>query len=255
MILQFLRERRSWILFFLFLQGMILFIAYLDSSLPIASMIYLVFLSVIGFIVFLVIRYVKETKYYRSLHECEHSLDIAGLAKPESPFEHLFHEMILSQTEHLKHTVTQNHQLLEQEKDELLGWIHEVKTPLSAMHLMIERISDPQLKASLQYEWLRIHHLLDQQLHQKRIQFIERDLHINSIDLQTILHQEIRALQAICMQKGIGFDLELQVRSELSDAKWLCYILRQLLTNALKYSETSEIRTGVSRRRDGRSLR
>ena len=31
---------------------------------------------------------------------------------------------------------------LEQEKDELLSWIHEVKTPLTAMHLMIDRLDD-----------------------------------------------------------------------------------------------------------------
>ena len=74
---------------------------------------------------------------------------------------------------------------LEQEKDELLSWIHEVKTPLTAMHLMIDRLDDETMKTHLTYEWLRIHLLLDQQLHQKRIPFIENDLYIENIDLET----------------------------------------------------------------------
>ncbi|MDT1800526.1 hypothetical protein QK887_26075, partial [Salmonella enterica subsp. enterica serovar Oslo] len=78
------------------------------------------------------------------------------------------------------------------EKDELLSWIHEVKTPLTTMQLMIERMEDETLKAQLQYEWLRIYLLLDQQLHQKRIPFIQNDLLIEVSALEPIIFQEIR---------------------------------------------------------------
>jgi two-component system, OmpR family, bacitracin resistance sensor histidine kinase BceS len=127
------------------------------------------------------------------------------------------------------------------EKDELLSWIHEVKTPLTTMQLMIERMEDEPLKAQLQYEWLRIHLLLDQQLHQKRIPFIRNDLVIEVSALEPIIFQEIRALKSWCMQKGIGFDVSLKVTEVLSDSKWLGFIIRQLLTNAVKYSSASDI--------------
>ena len=41
--------------------------------------------------------------------------------------------------------------------------------------------------------------------------------------------------------KGIGFDVSLQAAEVLSDAKWLGFIIRQLLTNAVKYSSASDI--------------
>ncbi|MNZ92276.1 Sensor histidine kinase GraS [compost metagenome] len=91
------------------------------------------------------------------------------------------------------------------------------------------------------YEWLRIHLLLDQQLHQKRIVFIENDLYVEPVLLQPLISQEIRTLRSWCMQKGIGFDLDLEVTEVLSDAKWLAYIIRQLITNAVKYSESADI--------------
>lgn len=36
-------------------------------------------------------------------------------------------------------------QLLDKEKDDLLAWIHEVKTPLTAMKLMIDRMEDEKV--------------------------------------------------------------------------------------------------------------
>jgi OmpR family two-component system bacitracin resistance sensor histidine kinase BceS len=193
------------------------------------------------FIFFLAIRYAKETKFYTSLEEREDNLDLSGIANPDSPFEKIVENSISNQTILLRKIATENQTALEQEKDELLSWIHEVKTPLTAMHLMIDRMNDEKLKSNLMYEWLRIHFLLDQQLHQKRIPFIENDLYIERIQLEDVIYSEIRTLQSWCIHKGIGFDIELEEFEVFSDAKWLSYIIRQLLTNAVKYSTSSDI--------------
>lgn len=191
--------------------------------------------------IFLIVRYHKESGFYRSLLEWEETLDLTQMIEPNSPFEKIVTESLIRQTENLKQMASEHLTALEQEKDDLLSWIHEVKTPLTTMHLMIDRIEDEKLKEEISYEWLRIHHLLDQQLHQRRIPFIENDLFIEETNVKEILVQEIKSLQSWCMQKGIGFDLELQVTQVLSDAKWLAFILRQILTNAVKYSSSSDI--------------
>jgi OmpR family two-component system bacitracin resistance sensor histidine kinase BceS len=193
------------------------------------------------FIFFLVIRYAKETKFYKRLEEREDNLDLTSIADPDSPFEKIVENSISNQTILLKKIAIENQTALEQEKDELLSWIHEVKTPLTAMHLMIDRMNDEKLKSNLTYEWLRIHFLLDQQLHQKRIPFIDNDLYIERIQLEDVIYPEIKTLQSWCIHKGIGFDIELEDFDVFSDAKWLSYIIRQLLTNAVKYSSSSDI--------------
>lgn len=53
--------------------------------------------------------------------------------------------------------------------------------------------------------------------------------------------------------KGIGFDIQLDVTEVLSDAKWLAFIMRQLLTNSIKYSENSDI-TIYSHERAGQTV-
>jgi two-component system, OmpR family, bacitracin resistance sensor histidine kinase BceS len=241
MIKKYLVERRSWILLILVLEALILLVSFLDTAIPFTSLLYIVFLSLLIFTVFFILRYHKETKFFRSLGDWENNLDLSVLAEAETPFEKIIADSVTNQTERLKQATSSNLLTLEQEKDELLAWIHEVKTPLTAMALMIDRLDDEKAKASLKYEWLRIHHLLDQQLHQRRIPFIENDLYIEKTNLKPLITTEIKSLQSWCMQKGIGFDMDLEATEVLTDAKWLAFIIRQLMTNAVKYSYESDI--------------
>ncbi|WP_226675296.1 sensor histidine kinase [Mesobacillus jeotgali] len=241
MVKTYLRERRSWIIMFFTHHVLLIFIAYIDSALPLNSIIYYAFLSTILFAIFLFIRFQKEMKFYHELADHDDVFDLSRIPEPFSPFEKMVVDRFIKQTESLRKTGEENDFQLEQEKDEILSWIHEVKTPLTAMHLMIDRLNDPSLKKELTYEWLRIHLLLDQQLHKKRIPFMENDLYIESTNLETLIFGEIKNLQSWCIQKGIGFEVELQIKEVLTDAKWLSFIIRQLLTNSVKYSEDSDI--------------
>lgn len=241
MIKKYVIERKSWILLFLFGQGLLLFIAYLDYEIPFSPILYIVFLFMTLFAIFLTIRYNRETKFFKQLEERENNLDLSSIADAESPFEQIVETSMTSLTERLSQIASRHQVALEQEKDELLSWIHEVKTPLTAMRLMIDRLDDETMKAALTYEWLRIHLLLDQQLHQKRLPFMENDLYIEHVDLEALIYMEIKTLKSWCIQKGIGFDVQFEVTKVLSDAKWLAFILRQLLTNAVKYSDSDSL--------------
>ncbi|RDY71404.1 sensor histidine kinase [Halobacillus trueperi] len=241
MILKFLAERISWILLIVILQLLALFVAFVDQTVPLSSMLYYILLSGLLVILFLFIRYSKETRFYTELEERDNDLDLTTFPEADSPFEAVIETNVRDQMERLMQEASRNQSLLEQEKDELLSWIHEVKTPMTAMRLIIDRIDDFKLKSQLTFEWMRIHLLLDQQLHQKRIPFIENDLYIEQVELEPLLFNEIKSLRSWCMQKGIGFDIDLQAETVLTDAKWFAFICRQLMTNAIKYSEKSEI--------------
>ncbi|GBC64473.1 sensor histidine kinase [Bacillus licheniformis] len=241
MLKAFLTERRSWIAIFVLQQILFLFIAYVDASIPFTSILYMTYLSSFIFIVFLIVRFRKETKFYKSLEEWDYNLDVTNIREAETPFETMFEKSMTEQTKQLKQEAAQHRLALENEKDELMAWIHEVKTPLTAMHLIMETIEDQSLKARLAYEWLRIHLLLDRQLHQKRMSFIENDLSLEVLELKPMIFKEIKDLQSWCIPKGIGFDIQLEAGEVLSDAKWLSFIIRQLLTNAVKYSEASDV--------------
>lgn len=241
MIIKFLKERRSWILLFISVQLLILIIGFIDASIPILSTVYIIFLSFTFFFLFLIMRYNKETRFYKELQEWDSTNEITTAPEAQTSFEKIIVEQLEAQTSHYKYKVEDQLSQLEMEKDELLSWIHELKTPLTAMQLMIDRVEEKHLSSQLRYEWLRMHLLIDQQLHQRRIPFIENDLYIEKTALKSVIYQEIKALKSWCMQKKLGFDVKLAFTDVYSDKKWLGFILRQLLTNAVKYSQSTDI--------------
>lgn len=241
MIRKFLVERRSWLLLLFVLQLLVVFVVFIDSSIPLLSILYITLLSLMICAIFLIVRYYRETRFYKGVAEWNPASGLTAFKDADSPFEQIVEEAVNQQTERYKREASRHLLQLEQEKDELLSWIHEVKTPLTAMQLMIDRMQDERLKAQLKYEWLRIHHLLDQQLHQRRIPFMKNDLYVEETELEPVVHTEIKELRSWCIQKGIGFEVSLAAGPVLTDAKWLGFILRQLLTNAVKYSEGSDI--------------
>ncbi|WP_077619610.1 sensor histidine kinase [Bacillus sinesaloumensis] len=241
MMKRFLIERRSWLFLFLFFQTLILLIGYLDPSLSFRSVLYIVAVFFVVFSLFLLIRYTREVSFYKSIEDWDPTVGVEQLQESATPFEKVVETVITNQHDLYKNELNHYATSVEQEKDELLSWIHEVKTPLTTMQLMIEKVEDHSLKEKIMSEWLRVHLLLDQQLHQRRIPFMENDLYIEKVDLKAILVQEIQSLKSWCFQKGIGFDMSLDAQEVVSDGKWLQFILRQIITNAVKYSENSEI--------------
>lgn len=237
---KYFSEKRSWIIFFCLLQGLFLLVGYVDPSIRFQSILYMFFLSSVLFIFFLIYQYNREVSFYKRLEEWSPNVDVEIL-EGKTPFEVMVEKAIKQQDAYYKQGTNNLSISIEKEKDELLAWIHEVKTPLTTMQLMLERVDDKSLREQLLYEWLRIHLLLDQQLHKRRLPSMENDLYIEALDLEKVIFAEVQSLKTWCFQKQIGFDVRLEAKEVLSDAKWLPFILRQILTNAVKYSEKSDI--------------
>ena len=149
MIKKFLIEKKSWILFFLFLLLFQLFIALLDETISFNSMLYICFISVLLFLIFCFVQYLIETPFYKSLSIREDDLDLTSFPIAKTPYENIVAESFTIQTNILKNERYQNLQQLEQEKDDLLSWIHEVKAPLTALRLLIDTIKARKQKHPL----------------------------------------------------------------------------------------------------------
>ncbi|WP_144512668.1 sensor histidine kinase [Bacillus sp. FJAT-22090] len=237
MFILYIKERKVWILFFLGLQIWLNIILTLDIAFLDVAILYINLVYIVALLIFIWWRYKKETRYYKELEE---SSTFDSLPKGESGFEKkitsIMEDLILVNNEELNQLKVEH---LE-ENDRILSWIHEVKTPLTGMKLIIDAVKEYPLQKKLEVEWLRIHLLLDQQLHHTRLPSLEKDYIVESVKLQKLIHKEIKELQAWCMQKGIGFEIDLLQEEVLIDQKWLAFILRQLLTNAVKYSDVNK---------------
>lgn len=238
MLLLFIRERLAWIGYFLFMVVVLNILFLLDVGLVGVSIWYVNVILVVSFIIFLFWRYVVETKQLKDfLGNVDSQLDDAhSRSLVLSPFQAAYftkiEDIIYDKNTELNQAKVQ----LQEYSDELLAWVHEVKAPLTTINLMLDHIEDLTLRRKLEAEWLRLHLLVDQQLHQTRLSSIEKDNYMVEMELRAAVYNEIKAMQAWCIEKGIGFDVEELTETVMTDGKWLAFIVRQILSNAIKYS-------------------
>ncbi|TSI10965.1 sensor histidine kinase [Lysinibacillus sp. BW-2-10] len=253
MLILFLKERSAWIVYIILLLLCMNLLFYLDSGFSGVSISYFNIIVISLSVVFLVWQYIKEQR--QMIHFLGNLSKSAEVHSNEyismSPYQKKYMEDILTVFEQKDSVINESKIQLQEQTDDLLAWVHEVKTPLTAMKLMIEQTNDAKLRKKLESEWVRIHLLLDQQLHSTRLATIEKDNRLEKLDLKLIVFKEIREFQSWCLEKGIGFQIEALEESVITDRKWVAFIVRQILSNAIKYSwENEEIQIYTERDQD-----
>ena len=241
MFLLFIRERITWILFIVGLLLCINVLFYLDYGFSNVSIGYFNIVTISVTSLFLFWRYKREIHQLTNfLGNLSNLNDILSDSVELSPFQKRYLDKMSSILEEKELLLNQSKVQLQEDTEDLLAWVHEMKTPLTAMKLMIEQVEDKNMRKKLENEWMRIHLLLDQQLHNTRLAFIEKDNRLEKVSLRSIVYKEIREFHSWCMEKGIGFQVEDLEEEVITDIKWLAFIVRQILSNAIKYSHPNQ---------------
>ncbi|MCI3923938.1 sensor histidine kinase [Paenibacillus sp. TRM 82003] len=244
MFIRYIVSRRSWILLFVGLLGLIDFLILFEQgwSVDFTSLLYLHILYVIIFLVFFIWRYRKETTYIATIAELQETIGSDwsdNLPEPSNELEKLTSNMLRAASTQWKRELSQVKEAQLIENDFTASWIHEVKTPLTAMKLILDaRKSDPDMR-KMEAEWLRIHLLIDRQLYMTRLPALESDYILERVSLHRLAAEEIRELAPWCIEKNIGISIEGADATVVTDRKWCRFIVRQLLTNAIKYSPSN----------------
>ena len=104
------------------------------------------------------------------------------------------------------------------------------------MKLTIDAHCSEPVMRKLEAEWLRIYLLIDRQLYMTRLPSLESDYVLEKTAVQRLTAKEVRELASWCVEKNIAVEFEGEDAEVVTDRKWCRFILRQLLTNAVKYS-------------------
>ena len=224
MIRLFLKQHVSWLLFSLVLQLMVNLIVSVDQGFQAVSHIYLNLVWVVFVLAFVWWRYMSDAKTMKA-YELERSTYVEAVKAT--------YELALT---HQNADLQEQKLMLLERQDELLAWVHEMKSPMTAMQLLTEQIENVDVKERLEAEWLRVYLLLDQQLHATRLMTIEQDNRLQSVLLKEVLVEEVKALRSWCFDKQIAVEMNNVELNVITDRKWLGFIVRQVLSNAVKYS-------------------
>ena len=115
-----------------------------------------------------------------------------------------------------------------------MEWIHEVKTPITAMKLICENNRSPFTR-ELMAELESINRFTHQALYYARSEQTEKDYSVREIHLSDVLHGAIADNKYLLRQNNVAVAVQDVECNVYSDDKWLRFILDQLISNAVKY--------------------
>ena len=138
---------------------------------------------------------------------------------------------MLEQVSAIKHEQAEYREFIEQ-------WVHEIKTPVTAMKLICENHRSDFSK-DLLTELEKINSYTEQVLYYARSEHPEKDYLVREIRLFDVVHQAIAENKYLLLQHHIQIDLTETDDTVYSDEKWLCFILNQMIVNAVKYRTPS----------------
>lgn len=122
-------------------------------------------------------------------------------------------------------------------------WAHQIKTPISAMRLILQTEDlSSSIKSELSEELLKIEQYVEMVLCYLKLDGESTDYVFTKCSLDSVIKQAVRkyAPQFIRSKNKLiyqGTNLEV-----LTDEKWLLFIIEQVLSNALKYTDKGEIK-------------
>jgi len=241
-LLIFLRSRIYWILWLVFLHCVFLGVAYLDYDISVYSIFYIIVLNLGISVLFLLFTYIKEIKFFKHLEENIEPETLKHKSLADTPLQQEMVDYLYSQITTQKSLVTQQTQQIQSTEASLTDFVHDIKTPVTAMKLLIEKEQDQERKNALLYEWSRINDMLDRQLFLTRLTSQNKDMYFEKVGLKRLVIEEIQITRYISQSKGIGYDLDFDDDFMIyTDTKWCRMMIRQILSNAVKYSEDSTI--------------
>lgn len=138
----------------------------------------------------------------------------------------------------LKYNEVQNHEML----DYYTLWVHQIKTPIAALNLLLQTDNDNPQKEYAMAELFKIEQYAQMALQYLRLDSSSNDYVFIKLNLDKVIKPVIRKYSRLFILQKISLiydDVNIEV---ISDEKWLSFVLEQIISNALKYTKQGSIK-------------
>lgn len=114
-------------------------------------------------------------------------------------------------------------------------WVHQIKTPISTMKMLLDS-EDTDQNRELLAELFRVEQYVEMVLSYLRLGSKTSDYVFREYELDVIIRQAIHKYAPQFVRRRIGLHYSPADVKVLTDAKWLLFIIEQVLSNSIKYT-------------------
>ena len=186
----------------------------------------------------------RKKQYYDHLESTWQELEEKSylseiIEEPDFYDGRLLYRIIKRNGKYLNDVIADQQLEMMEYKNYVQTWAHEIKTPIAVEHLIIDNHRGP-LTSSLEEEVEKIESYVEQMLYYTKSCSLESDYIIQPASLKHMVMEVIRKNTKMMVAAGILPRLENLDHEILTDTKWMVFILGQIVTNAVKYSDSSK---------------
>lgn len=212
--------------------------------LPLEPIIYSAELIAALTVIFSGLDFVRFYKKHQCLSDLKNiiSIDVNQLPKPGDLLESDYQTIIKDLAENRAELISQFDNRQTEMIDYYTLWAHQIKTPISAMGLLLQSDEENnQQNRAYQQELFKIEQYVEMVLQYLRLESMSSDLTLIEYDLADLIKQAVKKYSIIFINKKISLDLKVINCRVVTDEKWLVFVLEQIISNALKYTNRGKI--------------
>jgi len=263
----FIKQNYIWILMIVTMSCIHLLYMYLIG----ARKQDVVYAAVLDAILLLIIVLVGFFRYSSKVKALSNALERpveeqAQLPEATDDVEILYHRLLENQSIARSESESSAAIRQSQMRDYYSMWVHQIKTPISAMKLLLEAereelgqliCDDEQSQCllsdnmdSFEDELFRIEEYVSMTLQYQRVSSTENDFVLEKVSVDGVIRDTIKKYAKIMIRRHIGINYSGTGQEVYTDGKWLAFMLEQILSNAIKYTPQGGVTIETAEEKD-----
>lgn len=208
--------------------------SYLLFEMPVIAVLYPLILTLIAGIIAMVIDFILFVRRHENILSEE-------LPEPANKLEEDYQLIIEKLNEEARFAEKHSSEKYNDMIEYYTVWAHQIKTPIAAMRLSLQS-EDSEKARRLMGELNRIESYVEMVLTFLRLDSQSTDYLIKEYDLDTIIKPAIRKFSSDFINKKLKLIYEPVDYKVITDSKWLSFIIEQIISNAVKYTQEGSVR-------------
>lgn len=201
-------------------------------------------------LIYMFLEFIKYNRYFKNLTSTLEGLDKKYLLPevingPRSQEERIISDVLKECNKSMHENVKYYKDEQAEYKEYIETWVHEIKTPIASAKLILEN-DDSNLSSQINYEMKRVEGFIEQVLYYARSSDVSKDYIIREFSLRDVVMKAVKNNSRDFINRNIKLNINKIEGNIFSDAKWIEFIINQIIINAIKFSIPNKGEVSIS---------